>query len=84
MIDWINRREYYFERNLRRIEEELRAIRPTLPEEAIALGLGEGEKLTMLLNVASYSMNIGYHCDGDMIATGAAVLANVVDGLKRR
>ena len=84
MIDWINRQEYYLDRNLRRLEDELRAIRPTLPEEAIVLGLNDAEKLSMLLNVAAHSMNIGYHVDGDMFATAAAVLGNVVDGLKRR
>ena len=84
MIDWINRQEFYVNRMLRRIEEEMRAIRPTLPEEAIALGLNDWEKLQMVMNVAVHSMNIGYHPDGDMIATGVAVLHSVVESLKPR
>jgi len=79
MIDWINRQEYYINRMLRRIEEELRAIRPTLPEEAVALGLNDWEKLKTVMAVAAHSMNIGYHVDGDMIATGCAVLGSVVN-----
>ena len=81
MIDWINRQEYYGVRMLRRIDAELRAIRPTLPEEALALGL-IGDRFELTMNVAAHSMNIGYHTDGDMIATAVAVLHSVVESLK--
>ena len=60
---------------------ECRAIRPTLVEEANALNLGV-EEWNRLLTVAARGLNLGYHPDGDMLASGAAVLCCVVDALK--
>jgi 5-methylcytosine-specific restriction endonuclease McrA len=82
MIDWINRRESYIGRFWRRALEEMRAIRPTLPEEAAALGM-KSEELQRYMDVAAHSMRIDCHPGGDMYATMAVVVANIVDGLSQ-
>ena len=81
MIDWISRREDYRIRLYRRLVEECGAIRPTLLEEASGLGLDE-EEWGRLLAVAGQGMKLGYHPEGDMLASGAALVCCVVDALK--
>ena len=81
MIDWINRQENYISWMMRRIEEELRAIDPNLPEDGAALNLG-WEEFHRMMNLAARGMQLAYHPEGEIFASVAAMVSNVVQSFK--
>jgi hypothetical protein len=81
MIDWINRQENYISWMMRRIEEELRAIDPNLPEDGAALNLGR-EEFHRMMNLAARGMQLAYHPEGEIFASVAAMVSNVVQSFK--
>jgi hypothetical protein len=66
---------------MRRIEDELRAIDPNLPEEGAALNLG-WEELHTMMDLAARGMQLAYHPDGETFASAAAVVHTVVQSHK--
>jgi hypothetical protein len=78
MIDWINRRDGHCFWFMERFTKECALISPTLLSELAGLGWNDAAELMASFRCMSEFMKMGYHPQGDMFATAAAVFEGVV------